>query len=642
MIDQTGGRLDFIPLSRIHYNPAINARRGAETDVTELAATLEGQDIGQPLLLRPAGGGNVFEPVDGGRRLRALKLLAEQGKLAADHPVPALIRELSDSDALSLSLATAITRLDLHPADEALSFTGLADKGMSDEEIAARFGIGLRRVRQRLAIGRLPEEIVAALRAGDIGLKDAQAFTLLASGEQALKLFRDDVRQDWEIRNEFSRARVSGNDGIARYVGREAYVAAGGAVDEDLFSNNVWFADGKLLENLFRQKLKDDEQAWLLDGWRFVIVEVDDSPHNHKTKDWAWLEPEGKRKLTAEEKDRLAKLKAAAKDIGQTFRKVDLDDATVGALREQLDEIEAEIKAVTSEVFTPEQKAQSGVTVRRSYGDIIVSLGVVKPARAGKQAKKSKQTAEGNTPDAPAVRKIEPEAEADFTAALSVEMASAMTHGMQAAIIADPSKSLLLAVAVMLRLGSFEKPEGFIVEAPSRRNAADTPIMPSNHLKFVTSGITKSDVPEIFGALSGSSDLDNLIATSVASLFRCTTENMDSLRPIIEAFDPDIAAIWQPTLEFFKRMPRDSLAAALSEAAVAGVTPSKKKKELVEMALREMAPHGWLPKPLRTPSYKGPGSNSWADRRAAEAAGIAELYKDEEAALAEEKPNDNV
>jgi len=40
MIDQTGGRLDFIPLSRIHYNPAINARRGAETDVTELAATL--------------------------------------------------------------------------------------------------------------------------------------------------------------------------------------------------------------------------------------------------------------------------------------------------------------------------------------------------------------------------------------------------------------------------------------------------------------------------------------------------------------------------------------------------------------------------------------------------------------------------
>ncbi len=38
------------------------------------------------------------------------------------------------------------------------------------------------------------------------------------------------------------------------------------------------------------------------------------------------------------------------------------------------------------------------------------------------------------------------------------------------------------------------------------------------------------------------------------------------------------------------------------------------------MALRSLPPLGWLPQPLRTPAYKGPGSNSWADAHAARTA----------------------
>ena len=73
---------------------------------------------------------------------------------------------------------------------------------------------------------------------------------------------------------------------------------------------------------------------------------------------------------------------------------------------------------------------------------------------------------------------------------------------------------------------------------------------------------------------------------------------------------------WQPTEDFFKRMPRESIAAALGEAAIPGVTPSKKKKELVEMAVRDLILLGWLPKPLRTPCYTGPGSNTWSQAHA--------------------------
>jgi hypothetical protein len=125
----------------------------------------------------------------------------------------------------------------------------------------------------------------------------------------------------------------------------------------------------------------------------------------------------------------------------------------------------------------------------------------------------------------------------------------------------------------------------------------------------------------MFRAMEGSDNLKGIIALSLAQLVKMTAAQHDDLRPIIDAFDPDVAATWQPDEAFFKRMPRESLAAALKEACVPGIAPSKKKKELVEMALRHLVPTGWLPKPLRTPSYKGPGSNAWADAAGAAAVG---------------------
>ena len=131
----------------------------------------------------------------------------------------------------------------------------------------------------------------------------------------------------------------------------------------------------------------------------------------------------------------------------------------------------------------------------------------------------------------------------------------------------------------------------------------------------ILNDVTK-DFAGIFASIEIHMGLEDLISRSLAPLFKLSTSNVDELRPIIDAFDPDVAAHWQPDVEFLKRMPRESLAAALGEAAIAGVTPSKKKKDLVEMAVRDLVPLGWLPKPLRTPCYKGPGSNAWADAHA--------------------------
>ena len=543
-----------------------------------------------------------------------MKLLVEQGKLAPDFAVPAYIRDLDDAEALSLSLATVITRLDLHPADEALDFNDLVEKGATPDEIAARFGIPIRRVRQRLAIGKLPAEIIQALKADEIGLDVAQAYTLLRDPGHALKLFKQGVMSDWAIRGEFSKARVSGDSAIAQYVGRDAYVAAGGAIDEDLFSNNIWLADGKLLNKLFQQKLKADEKAWLEEGWSFVIIELGDS-YKQKTTSWPTLEPEGKRSLSKDQKARANELKAKIKKLRAQMKAG--DDAEAG-IEEAFDAAETELHELTGKFFTDAQKAKSGVTVRMGYNALHVMYGVMKPAAAKKEAKASKQKARDDDDGPSPVRNIEPDAEADFTQALAVEMAKTMTHAVQRAMIDKPSESLRLAVAALIMLGNFEKPEGFVIDAPARRHADVSADAAREHEEVVSpilNDVTK-DFAGIFASIEIHMGLEDLISRSLAPLFKLSTSNVDELRPIIDAFDPDVAAHWQPDVEFLKRMPRESLAAALGEAAIAGVTPSKKKKDLVEMAVRDLVPLGWLPKPLRTPCYKGPGSNAWADAHA--------------------------
>jgi ParB family transcriptional regulator, chromosome partitioning protein len=615
-------RLDYVALSDIAYNPAINARRDTETDVSELAATIDTQDIGQPLLLRPSSRG--YEPVDGSRRLRALKLLAEQGKIPDDHPVPAYIRELDDAEALSLSLATAITRLDLDPADEALNFADLAGKGMSPDDIAARFGIPLRRVKQRLAIGRLPSEIVEALKAGEIKLADAQAFTLTQDPKQALKLFNKGVCRKWQIEQELTKQRISATSAEAAYVGLDAYKAAGGAVDEDLFSNNAWLADGKLLSKLFQEKIKADEKQWLAEGWGFVMFEMD-KPHLHKTGNWPWLKPEGKRNLSKEEKARAEKLRAEIKRLDAAWKdneNPDLEDE----LADKLDSAKDELEALAGNFFTDAQKKKSGVVVRKEYQKIEVHFGMMKPDAAKKEAKLSKQTARDDDEDDPSpVRKIEPDAEADFTGALQAEMAKAMTHALQRAVMTKPEMALRLAAAALMTLSNFERPEGLVIHAPIRRDAdvsRDAALFQEQMMERAGHNPSPLYIVEMFRALEGDISLHDVIARSLAPLVKVVSYEQDDLRPIIDAFDPDVLGSWQPDAEFFKRMPRESLAAALAEAAIPGVTPSKKKKDLVEMAVRDLAPKGWLPKPLRTPSYKGPGSNAWADAQGAKAAGI--------------------
>jgi len=86
-----------------------NARRSVG-DVTELARSIEEKGILQPLIVRPAG--SRYEVIVGSRRLEA-------AKVAQLKKIPAIVREMDDGEAISLSLMENIQRSDLEPEEEA-------------------------------------------------------------------------------------------------------------------------------------------------------------------------------------------------------------------------------------------------------------------------------------------------------------------------------------------------------------------------------------------------------------------------------------------------------------------------------------------------------------------------------------------
>src|SRR6202167_4606505 len=80
------------------------------------------QGIPQPLLVRPdPGKPGAFEILAGERRWRA----AQKARL---HEVPAVLRDLSDREALEIALVENIQRQDLTPIEEAFGYKRLIDE----------------------------------------------------------------------------------------------------------------------------------------------------------------------------------------------------------------------------------------------------------------------------------------------------------------------------------------------------------------------------------------------------------------------------------------------------------------------------------------------------------------------------------
>ena len=120
-----------IPLSCLALAPE-NVRKTPPDELAQeqLRASIKAHGLLENLVARAddpdSNGTERFAVVAGGRRLAALKALAEDGALDADHPVPCKIAV--NGNAGELSLAENVIRIAMHPADQVVAFSKLAHR----------------------------------------------------------------------------------------------------------------------------------------------------------------------------------------------------------------------------------------------------------------------------------------------------------------------------------------------------------------------------------------------------------------------------------------------------------------------------------------------------------------------------------
>jgi ParB family chromosome partitioning protein len=174
--------VESIPLDRIEPNPFQPRREFSDESLQELADSLRAEGLVQPVILRPAGA--RYQLVVGERRWRA-------ARLAGLEAIPALVRDISDREALEFALTENLLRADLNPLEVANGLQALqVQYGLTHEEIAARLGIKRSTVTNLLRLLRLPPEVQDMLREGEISGGHARALLGLKSAEAQIELAR--------------------------------------------------------------------------------------------------------------------------------------------------------------------------------------------------------------------------------------------------------------------------------------------------------------------------------------------------------------------------------------------------------------------------------------------------------------------
>jgi ParB family chromosome partitioning protein len=166
-----GGKPREIPLDEIDRNPFQTRGLVNEDQLAELAASIVANGVVQPVLVRPLASGR-YQLIAGERRWRA-------SQLAGKATIPAILRQVSDEQAMEITIVENLQRTDLNPMEQARAFERLSREfHMTQEQMATRTGKDRTSVANFLRLLRLPATVQIRVESGDLSFGHAR--TLLA------------------------------------------------------------------------------------------------------------------------------------------------------------------------------------------------------------------------------------------------------------------------------------------------------------------------------------------------------------------------------------------------------------------------------------------------------------------------------
>jgi ParB family transcriptional regulator, chromosome partitioning protein len=153
----------LVQVSKIHPGRFQPRRNFAPEAMAELVASIKSQGVLQPILVRrdPKHPGD-YELVAGERRWRA-------AQEAALHEIPAVVKDLSDREALEAALVENLQRADLNAIEEALGYKRLQDEmGFSPDKVAQAVGKQRPTVVNLLRLLSLPDSAKKLIEQGTL------------------------------------------------------------------------------------------------------------------------------------------------------------------------------------------------------------------------------------------------------------------------------------------------------------------------------------------------------------------------------------------------------------------------------------------------------------------------------------------
>ena len=164
-----------------------------ETALAELSKSIAEHGVLQPILVRPIPGG-AYQIIAGERRWRA-------ARAAGLSEIPAVIREMTEEEAMAAALIENLQREDLNPMEEALGYHSLMTTfRLTQEEVAERLGKSRPSVANALRLLRLPEAVREMVRAGRLNAGHARTLLGLAYQMHAEKVAGQIIEEDLSVR----------------------------------------------------------------------------------------------------------------------------------------------------------------------------------------------------------------------------------------------------------------------------------------------------------------------------------------------------------------------------------------------------------------------------------------------------------
>ncbi|MBT0676399.1 ParB/RepB/Spo0J family partition protein [Komagataeibacter oboediens] len=649
-----------IPFNRLVLSQSNVRRVKAGLSIEELARDIERRGLLQSLNVRPVLNGEgaetgAYEVPAGGRRFRALELLVKQKKLAKTAPVPCVVREagsaiLAEDD----SLAENVQRVALHPLDQFRAFRDMLEKGMSEEEIAAAFFVVPAVVKQRLRLMTVSDKLLEIYEQDGMKLEQLMAFSISddhARQEQVWEIIaQSHNREPYLIRRMLTEKTVRASDRRVRFVGLDAYLAAGGPVMRDLFEadDGGWLQDPTLLDRLVMEKLSSAAEDIRAEGWKWVETALS-FPWGH-TRDFVEIEGTPVA-LSEEEVVRLTALHSEQETIEAEYAQADEFPEEIDS---RLGEIEQAIEALEERPvsFDPADVVRAGVFVSLDTdGTLLVERGFVRPEDVLAESENRHDAPKGDD-DAVVCHSAGDDGEGDrregapdtepeeedglkpLSERLLTELTAWRTLALRDAFAGNPHVGLTELLHTLVRdlywqVSGADCLEAYVREIPLQVHSPDMPgSLPAHALRQRNEG-WKHDLPEdedaLWQWLDGLDDTSRLAllahclsfgvnalyeSSHGPSLARSVRERLARADRLATALRLDLAeAGWQPTVEnYLGRVTKARILEAVREARgdeAADRIAHLKKADMAQAAERLLDGSGWLPEALRTRDVSG-------------------------------------